>query len=164
MAAPLGNKFWEARATSGASPKYDNAGDLWTDCVEYFEWVEANPLKAAEKVTFQGIGTIMELPKMRAMTLKGLCLFLGLHHSTWIDWRSSREDLSEIITRAEGIIFQQKFEGAAADLLNASIIARELGLADKQETESKITVDASDSAIKKLGHAIGAKKADAKSG
>ena len=33
----------------------------------------------------------------------------------------------------EEIIRQQKFEGAAANLLNANIIARDLGLADKAE-------------------------------
>ncbi|WP_290688531.1 terminase small subunit [Haematobacter sp. UBA3484] len=42
-------------------------------------------------------------------------------------------DLSEVITRVEQIIRTQKFEGAAADLLNPNIIARELGLADKTE-------------------------------
>ena len=31
------------------------------------------------------------------------------------------------------IIKTQKFEGAAAELLNANIIARDLGLADKKE-------------------------------
>ena len=35
----------------------------------------------------------------------------------------------------EEIIYNQKFTGAAADLLNPNIIARELGLADKQQNE-----------------------------
>ncbi len=35
------------------------------------------------------------------------------------------------------MIFVQKFEGAAADLLNANIISRELGLADRQEHTGK---------------------------
>jgi hypothetical protein len=33
----------------------------------------------------------------------------------------------------EEIIRTQKFEGASADLLNPNIIARDLGLADKQD-------------------------------
>lgn len=36
------------------------------------------------------------------------------------------------MTRVEQIIRQQKFEGAAAELLNPNIIARDLGLADKK--------------------------------
>lgn len=70
------------------------------------------------------------------MTIGGMCVFLGIAESTWHAWRKSRPDLSEVITRAEQIIRQQKFEGAAAELLNANIIAREIGLADK--TESKV--------------------------
>ena len=42
--------------------------------------------------------------------------------------------------RAESVIRSQKFAGAAADLLNANIIARDLGLAEKKQVESKSTV------------------------
>lgn len=38
-----------------------------------------------------------------------------------------------VITQAEAVIYEQKFTGAAADLLNPNIIARDLGLADKKE-------------------------------
>lgn len=41
--------------------------------------------------------------------------------------------LSPIINRVERLIWQQKFEGAAAGLLNANLISRELGLADWRE-------------------------------
>jgi hypothetical protein len=34
------------------------------------------------------------------------------------------------------VIYEQKFTGAAADLLNPNIIARDLGLADKQDHQS----------------------------
>ena len=34
---------------------------------------------------------------------------------------------------AEAVIYRQKFEGAAADMLNQAIIARELGLVDRKE-------------------------------
>ncbi|RCZ57579.1 DNA-packaging protein [Escherichia coli] len=35
------------------------------------------------------------------------------------------EDFCGVTTRAEDIIYDQKFSGAAADLLNANIIARD---------------------------------------
>jgi hypothetical protein len=41
------------------------------------------------------------------------------------------KDLLPITTRVESLIYEQKFSGAAADLLNANIIARELGLVEK---------------------------------
>ena len=44
MAAPKGNRFWEARSSHGANPKFKDPSDLWGACVEYFEWVDDNPL------------------------------------------------------------------------------------------------------------------------
>ena len=73
---------------------------------------------------------------MRAMTVAALCMFIGVVHDTWIEWRKNRADFSEVIAWAESVIYRQKFEGASADLLNANIIARDLGLADKKELSS----------------------------
>lgn len=132
-----GNRFWEARSSHGAKPKFEKAEDLWSACCEYFEWVEENPLYETKGFAFQGVVTKETFPKMRAMTIAGLCMFLDIGHDTWIDWRKSRPDLSEVIMRAEAVIFQQKFAGAAADLLNANIIARDLGLAERSELTGK---------------------------
>lgn len=137
MAAPKGNRFWEARSSHGANPKFASPEDLWDACLEYFHWVEDNPLKEAKVAQNKGAPVILELNKMRAMTIVGLCVFLDITQSTWAEWRKSRDDLSAVITRVEQIIYQQKFSGAAADLLNANIIARDLGLADKSELTGK---------------------------
>jgi hypothetical protein len=40
-----------------------------------------------------------------------------------------------ITLEIEKVIYNQKFTGAAADLLNSNIIARELGLSDKVQNE-----------------------------
>ncbi len=136
MAAPKGNRFWEARSSHGPNPKFSHDTDLWDACLEYFEWAEANPLKEAKVVG----GKVHRLDKMRAMTITGLCVFLDIAESTWRDWRKSRKDLSSVMTRVEQIIRQQKFEGAAADLLNPNIIARDLGLADKKELGGDLNV------------------------
>lgn len=132
MAAPQGNKFWKARSTHGRDRLFESPGVLWAACVEYFEWVEDNPLW--ENKVFHHQGTVVDHPvaKMRPMTLKGMCIFLDIHVSTWYDY-ASKEDFSEITTQVSQIIDTQKFEGAAADLLNPNIIARDLGLADKKE-------------------------------
>ena len=52
-------------------------------------------------------------------------------------------DFLGVVKEVEEIIYNQKFTGAAADLLNSNIIARELGLADKiaQETTGTIHVN-----------------------
>lgn len=136
-----GNRFWEARSTAGPKPifpKGDKGAEaLWKACCEYFTWVEDNPLWEDKLVTFQGSATHEPTAKMRAMTVGGLCIFLDIDVTTWHDWKSTRPDLSHVIGRAENIIRAQKFAGAAADLLNANIIARDLGLSDKTELTGK---------------------------
>lgn len=136
MAAPKGNQFWKARSSHGRKPIFANPDDLWEACLEYFEWVEANPLHDSQAFAYQGTVTVEPLPKMRAMTITGLCIFLDIVRSTWDVYRTD-EGFSEVCTRAEEVIRSQKFEGAAAGLLNASIIARDLGLADKNELTGK---------------------------
>lgn len=128
-----GNRFWEARSSAGPKPKFSSPDDLWAACVEYFDWVEENPLYEGKVTSFQGTNKIEALPKMRAMTIGGLCIFLDIEERTWRLWRDERPDLLPIITRVEGIIRTQKFEGASADLLNPNIIARDLGLAEKRD-------------------------------
>lgn len=132
-----GNRLWEARSSAGPKPKFKDPDQLWSACVEYFEWVEANPLIEARPFSYQGAVTIAHVAKMRAMTIGGLCIFLDIDETTWRDWKETRPDLSPIIARVERVIRDQKFGGAAADLLNANIIARDLGLADKSELTGK---------------------------
>lgn len=137
MAAKKGNQLWKLRETHGRPLDYGTPEELRAACIEYFKWVEDNPLKSSEPVKFQGAGKLMEVPKMRAMTQVGLCLHLGISQQTWGNYAKRSEDFLEVTTWAEGVMFEQKFSGAAADMLNANLIARELGLADKQTITGK---------------------------
>lgn len=134
MPAPAGNQFWKARAKHGRDKIFSSPQDLWVACVEYFEWVESNPLWEAKVTQYQGVPVDMTLPKMRAMTISGLCLFLDICEDTWANYRKN-EDFFGVISKAEKVIYNQKLSGAAADLLNANIIARELGLKDQVSKE-----------------------------
>lgn len=142
MAAPKGNRFWEARSSHGRNPKFESPEALWEACCEYFEWVEANPLWEMKAFAYQGEVTQEPIAKMRAMTITGLCIFLDIDRSTWLAYKV-KEDFSIITTRAEEIIYDQKFSGAAADLLNANIIARDLGLKEQSQVED-VTPDKGD--------------------
>ena len=135
MGAPKGNEFWKKRTKHGRDKLFSDPDVLWKECEAYFQWVQDNPLMEAKAFAFQGEVTVANLPKMRAMTIVGLCLHLGIDETTWRDYRKQK-DFSLICTRVEKVIFSQKFEGASADLLNASIIARDLGLADKKDHTS----------------------------
>jgi hypothetical protein len=138
MPAPKGNQFWRARSTHGRKPIFEDDEKLWEACTQYFDWVEDNPLK--EGVVYQGKVMPDGNPLMRAMTISGMCLFLDICENTWANYRLDK-DLLSVTTRAEKIIYNQKFAGAAAGLLNANIIARDLGLTDKQHTEHSGAID-----------------------
>ncbi len=142
MAAPKGNRFWEARSSHGRNPKFESPEALWSACCEYFAWVEDNPLWEMKAFAYQGDVTQEPIAKMRAMTIVGLCIFLDIARSTWHTFKVM-EGFSDITTRAEEIIYDQKFSGAAADLLNANIIARDLGLKEQSQVED-VTPDKGD--------------------
>ena len=133
-AAPKGNKYWEFRNKHGREYEYSPEA-LWREAVKYFEWVESNPLKEEKVFHAQGIITKAEVNKMRAMTINGFCLFADITYQTFLNYRDNK-DFFEVVTRIEETIRSQKFEGAAADLLNPNIIARDLGLKDKVENET----------------------------
>ncbi len=135
MAAPPGNQFWKARTKHGRDRLFASSEALWEACCEYFQWVEDHPLWEMKAFSYQGAVTQEPVAKMRAMTIAGLCLFLDINRGTWNEWRNV-DDFAEVIAKAEEVIYSQKFAGAAADLLNANIISRDLGLADKTDHTS----------------------------
>lgn len=128
MAAPKGNNYWQFRDKHGRDFKYRPEA-LWDEFVQYSEWLTDNPLYEEKQFAFQGVVTIHDAPKMRAMTLTGFCLFADISLDTFQEYRKNK-DFIAVCTRIDNAIYQQKFEGAAADLLNPSIIARDLGLKD----------------------------------
>ena len=134
MAAPIGNKFWMMRSTHGRNPIFANPEALWNAACEYFEWVHDNPLLEEKVFHSQGVVTKDTVCKMRAMTIQALCFFLDISDEAWSDY-CNRQDFVGITTRIKKVIYSQKLEGAAADLLNSNIIARELGLSDKVQNE-----------------------------
>jgi hypothetical protein len=53
------------------------------------------------------------------------------------EWKD-RKGFSQIITRIERTIYDQKFVGAAAGFFNSNIIARDLGLTEKKEIDATV--------------------------
>lgn len=135
MAAPKGNRFWEKKIKLRESELTTNPDKFWDSACEYFKFCEDNPLT---EIVFVGKeGRPEEVAKMRAMTIQGLCFFLDISDETFFNLEKKPEFLG-IITRIRRVIFTQKFEGAAAGLLNSSIIARELKLAEPVEVKGEI--------------------------
>ncbi len=141
MAAKKGNRYWEFRNKHGRDYKYTPTR-LWNEFVKYCKWLEKNPLK--EQKLF-GTGLKDDVNRLRAMTLTGFCVFADICIETFEAYRKSKnEDFIRVTKKIDAIIYSQKFEGAAAGLLNPVIIARDLGLADKQEHEHSATQEVVD--------------------
>lgn len=126
-----GNKLWEFRNKHGKDHKF-TPEELWNEFLGYCEWIEKHPLLEDSVNFYQGKPTHEPITKMRAMTIIGFCLFADLDTVTFYEYRK-QSDYANITTRIEQCIREQKFTGAAAELLNANIIARDLGLVDKKD-------------------------------
>lgn len=110
----------------------DNPRGLKASCAEYFDWAHENDLEEVKVFAFKGDSWNHEVARPRAFSLHALCVFLGISRARWEAMKVD-EELAEVQAWAEDVIYQQKFELAAAELLNPSFIARDLGLADKRE-------------------------------
>jgi hypothetical protein len=123
-----GNRVWSARRPAGPAPKFADGEALWKACVKYFEWVEDNPLLKMQLVTWKGLTTQVPVPRPRPMTKGCLCLFLRIQRSTWNAWKRDRPDLASTIERVESVIWDWQFMHAAAGLLDAGMVIRQLRL------------------------------------
>ena len=141
MGAPKGNKFWQLRSKHGRDKLFATPDLLWEAACEYFEWCEENPWYRKEAVKSGELaGTIISVPTERPYTLQGLCRYLNCSTEYLKHFEANNidsEDFMPIITRIREAIYQQKFEGASVGAFNANIIARDLGLADKQDVKVK---------------------------
>lgn len=140
MGAPKGNEFWRLRSKHGRDKLFATPELLWEAACEYFEWCEENPLYETKAFAYQGTIVTEKLPKMRAMTLSQLCMYLDCNEAYFRTFKSQlpddEKDFNTVIAKIEQIIYNQKFQGASADLLNANIIARDLGLKEKTDLSS----------------------------
>lgn len=141
MAAPKGNQYYLIRSKDGREKKYTPSG-LVKVANEYFQWCIDNPLQeeVIQKRKISRDEEVIEkhqLSKMRAFSLEGFCNYAQIVINTFKNYEES-EDFLTVTTRIREIIDKQQFEGAASGFLNANIIARKLGLADKQEINAKV--------------------------
>jgi hypothetical protein len=130
-----GNTYWQESFKSfrfgiGREKVFETELELLKACEPYFAWAKENPLKEQRILSVDGQPKKVEVDVMRAITIKGMCNFLGICEKTWRNMRAERDELKEAIAFVEQMIFVDKLEGAAAGLLKEQIIMRELGMAD----------------------------------
>lgn len=132
-----GVQLWKLRKRHGVEKKYKTSAQIWAGALGYFQWCIDNPI--LQKIALSdgdSTRSVKVVPKMRAMTLEGLSVHLGITHRTWNNYAKMPE-FELICQEIETIIFEQKFTGAAAGELNANIISRHLGLGEVVKLSSK---------------------------
>lgn len=94
---------------------------------------------------------VSNVPRVRPMTKWGLWSFMGITQKTWEKYRDYDGDHEEYIEMAdvarhvENIMMEQKVACAATDQMNPSFIAKEIGLAEKQEVKNiQVVTDSGD--------------------
>lgn len=156
MTAPKGNQFWMLRNKHGRDKLFSTPDLLWEAACEYFQWCDENPWttkKAIQKTipvkrkegkrtrVVNEEQTQREVsPVSRPYSLTGFCIYVGASTNWFREFRDEcgnkkDKDFLEVIARVEETIKTQQFEGACVGAFNANIIARTLGLADKQQQE-----------------------------
>lgn len=132
--------YWEGRKRIGKPKAIKTPQKLWELACEYFQSVDENPgyrkdfIKGGEKA-----GAIVSIENIRPYTWEGLENFL--HERKIItnldDYRQNTDgrysSYAGIIRLIGKIIYDRNFSGAAMNLLNSNLIARQLGLAEKSQ-------------------------------
>lgn len=130
--------LWEIGASRiGQPPCFNSPQEMLERAIEYFKWCEDNPLDEHKIFAQQGMIIDGEVKHKRPYTQAGLCVYLGISEQTWRNYRDSNPDYFEVTKLITDAMYDQKFAGASAGIFNANIIARDLGLKDKIETDHK---------------------------
>lgn len=122
-----GAQWCRARSSYGANPKYGTPEQIIDAAYQYFDYLATHPLIEVKLFQFKGQIVHGQSAKMHIPTLTGLHIFMGITASTWRNYRES-DHLKDACEFVDNLIWQAKISGAAADLLNPMIVAREMGL------------------------------------
>ena len=146
---PKGNDYWNRRSKHGRNKLFASPELMWEAACEYFKDTDKSFWKKKEVYFYQGIHKIVSIPLKTPYTLVGLCLHIQCSISYFrtfkkiiLDKEAEKvtdedRDFLTVIEHIEQVIEKQQFEGATVELFNSNIIARKLGLIDKQEIDSK---------------------------
>lgn len=107
---------------------------------EYIEWVKKNPVKKTITAAFQGVISYEKVPHSRPMTQYGLAAHMGIGLSTLKDY-GAKEEYSAIFKQICAVMTAWNVDGATCGDMNGNIVARIEGLADKQESDTKVTIE-----------------------
>lgn len=161
----FGAEYWAERKKKRGRPKALTPKKLWELACDYFAWVDDTPFQKEDFIKGgDRAGEIVHLKTIRPYTWAGLENWIAENDGTLCcldhyrcNLNGSYADFVDIIAWISKVMFEQKFSGAAVGAFNASIIARDLQLAEVTKTEMKAEVSGeidysklSDSALEEI--------------
>lgn len=139
---------------------------LWELACCYFQYCDENPILKSEMIKGGELaGTIKQIPVQRPYNFFGLDRFLCEHGiiKNLDDYRYNTQgqydEYKEVIDKINSVMYSQKYEHAAVNIFNSTIIARDLKLTEHVETKQEIKVESdidysklSDSALEEIAN------------
>lgn len=127
---------------------------LFDMAVSYFEWAEQNHLKAAETASFQGHISEGKVHKARVFTVTGLRLFCAISENRLNAYRN-RDGYREVMEFIDSVIYEQKYQLAVTGIINANLIAKDLGIDKNAQVNVTATATSGEAVTKEdIGEAV----------
>lgn len=119
--------------TWGKKRVVNSAEELLQHFHDYTEYMVDNPIETHKVGFHEGVQVDGYEKRARPWTMNGFRNWIGIGHGQgWANLKKRHRGAVEII---ESAVYQQKFEGAAAGIFSASIMQRDLQLADRKQIE-----------------------------
>jgi hypothetical protein len=117
----------------------DSAESLWRHFMAYTLQSDDSPLLEQKAFSTKSGVVYADINKLRPYSIDAFLNFMGMPKSTWTKMRREETEVMmlETMELIDSVIADQMFQGAAADMLNANIISRRLGLVEKTEIVGK---------------------------
>lgn len=129
-------QYWQKKPKGQGVMAFSTPEDLRAAACEAFDWMVRHPKKRQVTACYKGVFVKTTEDLERPFTHHGLAMVMGIS-LTGLNHYRERDGFAEVMDWIDGVIYTQKFEGAAVGTLNANFIARDLGLAEKNEVTGK---------------------------
>lgn len=133
----MSNRFWDSTSSRVSSQtintEYETPAALWAAAVEYFTFVDNNPIEVQVSSFSQGTFVTGELEKPRVFSLAALCRFIGISRNQWKKIKEGKLDFTPVCEKIEDVIYTQIYELGMAEAINSNMASRAIGMGDKTQ-------------------------------
>lgn len=122
--------IWLQADPSSSKALFASPNDLWEAAQSYFNWAMNNPILNNIPVVFRGVRSFATESKPRALSIRGFATYCGVSVKKIEKYRTM-DGFDNVMDVVDQIIYTQKFEYAAVNIMNPGLIARDLDISEK---------------------------------